>query len=233
MSEIGVILPVHREGLLAEASFACALDAARAAAGHGIGVTITVVADRADAATRALLPGWAARGATLLESEAGDLGLARNAAIAATPARFIALLDGDDLWAEGWLTAALAAARADPRRIVWHPEASLYFGAGDPRWLLHPDMEHPEFDPAQLWLRNSWNALCFAPREIFLDIPYRPTDLSGGFGYEDWNWNMNTLRQGVLHKVVPGTLHLLRQKAVSLVRSTAAAGALVIQPGTG
>jgi glycosyltransferase involved in cell wall biosynthesis len=231
MMDIGIVIPVHNEGLLAEASVACALHAAGAARIKGLQVSLTIVADRVDTATTALLEGWRARGANILDSAAGDLGLARNAAIDATPARFIALLDGDDLWGDGWLAAAHEAAHSDPRRVVWHPEGNLYFGqGGDPRWLLHPDMEHPDFDASQLWLRNLWNSLCFAPRELFLEVPYRPTRLADGFGYEDWNWHLNTIGRGILHKVVPGTVHLLRQKPVSLVRLTAAAGALVIQP---
>lgn len=214
--------------MLAEATLASAAEAVRVAARQGISVQMIAVADRPDDLTRTVLEGWRSE-LEALEVSTGDVGLNRNAAIASVTAEFVAILDGDDLWAPDWLAAAFAAARAGPAGAVWHPEANLYFGApGDEHWFLHPDMQAPGFDRAIMELYNPWTALCFAPRALFLDVPYPPSDLAGGFGYEDWHWNFATAQRGVLHKTVPGTVHFIRQKPVSLMRRTTAVGALMV-----
>ena len=229
--DIGVILTFHREGLLAQSTLRSAWEAKARAEARGLRVEVTVVADQPDPATAAVLGGWRAQGHTLrlIESEAGDVGHNRNAAIAATPARFIATLDGDDLWCPDWLTAAATRAMEGARRVIWHPEANLYFGQrGAEHWFMHPDMDAPGFDVADLVLVNPWTALCLAPREIFLDVPYPPSNVKAGFGFEDWHWNRATVARGVVHKTVPGTVHFIRQKPVSLMRSTAATGGLMV-----
>lgn len=228
--DISVIVTLHQEGLLAEATLASAARAAGVAARQGLSVHLLAVVDRPDELTRSVLEGWRSR-LEILEVHTGDVGLNRNAATASATADFVAFLDGDDLWAPDWLATAFAAAQAGPVRSVWHPEANLYFGeAGNESWFLHPDMEAPGFDRAIIELYNPWTALCFAPRALLLDIPYPPSDLAGGFGYEDWHWNLVTARRGVLHKIVPGTVHFIRQKPVSLMRRTTAAGALMVPP---
>lgn len=226
--DICVVLTLHREGLLAQGSLASAAEAVRVAARQGISARILAVADRPDDLTRGVLAAWRG-GLDLLEANSGDVGLNRNAAIAASGAGHIAILDGDDLWAPDWLAAAFAAARSGPARAVWHPEANLYFGVpGQEHWFLHPDMEAPGFDHAAMELHNPWTALCFAPRALFLEVPYPASDIAGGFGYEDWHWNLATAARGMVHKTVPGSVHFIRQKPVSLMRRTAAGGALMV-----
>nr|WP_242535197.1 glycosyltransferase family A protein [Roseococcus suduntuyensis] len=163
----------------------------------------------------------------MLEADSGDVGLNRNAAVAATRARYIAMLDADDIWGPSWLAAAFAVAAAGPPGAVWHPEANLYFGHhGHEHWFMHPDMEAPGFDRTAMELFNPWTALCFARREVFVETPYPASDVAGGFGFEDWHWNLATAARGAIHKIVPGTLHLIRQKPTSLMRRTSAEGAL-------
>lgn len=226
--DICVVLTLHREGLLARGSLASAAEAIQVAAGEGVSARILAVADRPDTLTRGVLEGWGGA-LEVLEADTGDVGRNRNAAIAASAAEFIAILDGDDLWAPGWLAAAFAAARAGPPRAIWHPEANLYFGAaGREHWFLHPDMEAEGFDRAAMELFNPWTALCFAPRALFLEVPYPSSDIEAGFGYEDWHWNLATAARGMVHKTVPGSVHFVRQKPVSLMRRTSAGGALMV-----
>lgn len=229
MADICAVLNLHREGLMAHASFRSILEARAQAEAEGIVVEIVAVLDRPDAVTRELAATFPAAGTRILELAVGDLGMSRNAAVEACNADFVAFLDGDDLWSPPWLARAWHAATSDPREIVWHPEANLYFGpAGGEHWFLHPDMDAPDFDRTAMALQNCWTALCLAPRQVLRRIPYQATRLAQGVGYEDWSWHAATMAAGVLHKTVPGTVHLIRRKAQSLVQQTFQSGALPI-----
>jgi hypothetical protein len=227
MTEITAILNVHDEGILAHASLLSILAAKRAAEAAGISVEILVAADCPSESTYAFLSTARGFGTQLLELSVHDLGLARNAAVAACSSHFVAFLDGDDLWSRRWLAMAHKMATDNSPSTIWHPEANLYFGAGGARWMLHHEMDDFAGDWVSLGLRNHWTSLCFTAREILLQVPYRSTDLKAGLGYEDWSWNAETVARGYLHKIVPGTVHLLRTRPNSLVRQTAAAKGLM------
>jgi glycosyltransferase involved in cell wall biosynthesis len=229
MSEICAILNLHNEGVLAHSSLRSVLAARDAAAAEGIAVEILVAADCPDVATRAYLETAMALGARTLELGVDDLGLARNGAVAASPSRYVAFLDGDDLWTANWLVDAYRAASRESREVVWHPEANLYFGAeGETRWSLHIDMDAAPPDCwTRLALRNLWTSPTFARRDTVLRLPYRRTKLGEGLGYEDWCWNCETIAHGIVHKTVPGTAHLIREKQGSLMRRHRDSGVLM------
>lgn len=194
----------------------------RAAAGFV--VETQAVLDLPDEATRG---GVRAQGQWIDQVEEvsfGDLGLSRNAASCLAHGRFLAFLDGDDLWGKHWLCAAFAAAAAMPAspNIIWHPEHLFIFSENDAakapeasyqsfHSLMHSS-DTPEFDPWLLAFHNLWSANTFAAREIHLRFPYRAADRNRGFGIEDWSWNMQTLGAGLSHRVVPDTVHLIRKK---------------------
>ncbi|AMJ62698.1 glycosyltransferase family 2 protein [Bosea sp. PAMC 26642] len=225
MTEITAVLNVHEEGRLAHASLLSIRHARDLAAAAGVSAEIIVIADCADAATLDYLAEQ--DDIRIVETDVDDLGLARNAGAKAALGRFIAFLDGDDLWGPNWLLRAYEAAIAEPRPTIWHPEACLYFGATTrPRWLIHPDIETADGDWVTLGVRNHWTSLSFGACDIYRRIPYSKTDLTAGFGYEDWCWNEETVSQGCLHKPVQGTIHMIRVRADSLVRRTVGAKAL-------
>jgi glycosyltransferase involved in cell wall biosynthesis len=226
MTEITAILNVHREGILAHSSLLSIAGARQTAEAAGIAVEVLAIADCSDRTTLDTLA--SAAGVQVLETSVHDLGLARNVGVGAAKGRYIAFLDGDDLWGRCWLRSAYERARAESRAVVWHPEACLYFGTKrEPWWMIHPDMETIEGDWVTLGVRNQWTSLSFALRATYMEIPYRPNNLAGGFGKEDWSWNSEVVAHGYLHKPVLGTAHLVRMRDDSLVRQTDAAKALM------
>lgn len=227
---ISCIVNAHREGLLAHASLLSLKQAVNHARDHGAQVEAIAVLDRPDPLTLEVFENFSRDHLPLklVKVDFGDLGRARNAGVANVEGEWIAFLDSDDLWGANWLAAARRAAEADPRSIVWHPEANVYFGVR-PHLFLHVDMDDQGYLPSSLAVANHWTALCFARKALFLEVPYRPTDLRTQIGYEDWHWNMEVIAHGAVHKTVRGTAHAIRTKRASLVQSSNAAGCI---PGT-
>jgi hypothetical protein len=221
--DVTVTIVLHREAAFALAALASLSDLVNVARGAGIAVETQAILDRPDAVTRHIVD---ARGRwidTVEEVSFGDLALSRNTGTRLAHGRFLSFLDGDDLWGEHWLRAAFAIATTPsaPQDVVWHPEYLYVFREiehGRPSEtgfsffsLLQSD-DTPEFDPALLPFYSLWSANAFARREFHVRFPYDPVDRNRGLGIEDWSWNLATFGAGIGHRVVPGTVHLIRKK---------------------
>ncbi|MDR6818103.1 glycosyltransferase involved in cell wall biosynthesis [Neorhizobium sp. 2083] len=222
---ITAVLNAHREGLLALPSLESLDRSVKNAVEAGYHVETIAILDCSDALTQAIIRNSCHENYRIIETDFGDLGLARNCAIEAATGDFVGFLDADDLWGADWLTkaAAIAQTRDDP--VIWHPEVNVYFGVAQ-LLFFHIDMEDPSFLHSGLVLDNYWTALSFGARELYLENPYPATDLRAGIGFEDWTWNMSTISAGVIHKVVPQTGHAIRRKETSLSRDTLKADAI-------
>ena len=209
--DITAIITGHREGLLAGPSlhsFWASVQHARAA---GLSVETIAVLDRADALTRAVFTEQPHRELTVLECDGGDPALSRGMGVAHATGDHIALLDADDLWPENWLLAAHRFVTASPRPVIAHSEMNIVFGTFRAVWW-HADSEAPGFDLDFQRFGNYWDALCLARRDVFEAHPFRPNDIKGGYGHEDWHWNNVTLAAGIAHRPVPGTVHFKRRR---------------------
>ena len=211
--DVTAVVNLHREGRAATPSLISAWRAINAVAAAGYIGHLMIVLDRADDETALLAKTWDERGAQLVSCNQGDLGSARNAAVASSDAEWFAFLDADDLWSENWLVNALKAAGEIPTSNgpdVLHPAVNVIFG--DHHSLLHHrSSDDPSFSWARFRLHNAWTALSFARRRDLAQLPFPRNTLDEGFGYEDWSWNMAVLDRGGRHHVVADTCHFIRR----------------------
>jgi hypothetical protein len=223
--DITAIVNLHAEGELASSTFVSIARAKSFAEGQALVVEVLAVLDRPTKDALHFVESYRGMEFGMMQVGYGDLGQARNAGVERASGKWIAFIDGDDLWAENWLAAAYAAATSDARPIIWHPLGLLVFGERT-HLFIHVDTEDDDFDPVVLSMSNYWASQSFAARQVFLDLPYPKSDLSQQLGYEDWGWNMKTLSQGFIHKCVPDTINACRARSGSLLKATEAMKAM-------
>ena len=209
--DITAVITAHQEGMLAGPSirsFAAAIARAR---GTGLTVEPLFVLDRPDPLTRAIFEETRDIEARIVIGDGGDPGLSRNLAASEATGRYVAFLDGDDLWSSNWLIKAHAFCSAAAKPTIAHSEVNFVFGDQRLLWW-HVDSEAEYFDPGYLRIGNYWDALVLVERDILHRFPYVRNDLKSGYGHEDWLWNCQTLAAGIAHRPVGGTVHMKRRR---------------------
>lgn len=213
MTDISVITTCHDVGRLMHAT----IKSIRLAIAEAIEVGLTVewifLLDRANQASKDYVQRHLSKDVQSVEVDFGDLGRTRNHGTQIATGEFISHVDSDDLWCPNWLTAAYAFARSLPNdRAILHAAVGIFFEGKQHLWTM-VDSESFEFCPSALFSNNCFAVSSFGPREIYLKYPYPATDLQGGFGFEDWHFNCETLGNGVPHKLVPNTFQCYRVKS--------------------
>lgn len=216
--DVAIILTLHSEGRTLRPTVYALGRAILEASAAGIETEVVVVLDRADWATQ---QAWRSvrfhedlglsAAPTLIETDHGDLGLARMSGIRVSTAPLVGVLDGDNLPTPNWIREAAGALRARADHVIAHPALIVTFDAKEEFWSL-PSSEDPGFRPGALMWFNLWDAFSMAAREVFERFPYGEFRPHGGFGPEDWAWNCETVAAGVPHIVVPGTALFYRKK---------------------
>lgn len=209
--KISCVLNAHREGYLVYPTIRSvkrAIDYARAC---GLSIELLAVVDRADSDTRSIVEREMADYGSVHPVDEGDLGLARNVGTDRSKGEYMAFIDGDDLWSQTWLVDAYLVCSTRDDETVIHPEYNVYFGTNNAHTLQHVDMEDADFNIEHFYIQNYWTALSFAKRSTYQATPYLKNRLKDGFGFEDWTWNFETIKKGVIHKVAAGTSHFIRR----------------------
>ena len=207
--DITAVLNCHNEGRALHPSLLSLADAVQVARESGLTVEIIIVADMASEATMAHLDEFAPAGSLVLSVVLGDLGLSRNAAVGRASGSYVGFLDADDLWGPNWLRDAFLFSESLHEEVICHPRANLLFGDSE-GLKIHPDQDLEIVAEEVLFAQNCWSALSFAPRSVYERVPYSAIDLANGFGFEDWQWNAETVGLGFKHRAVPDTFHCIR-----------------------
>lgn len=217
--DVAVVLPVHAEGrLMVPTLRALARSISHAESAARIRTEVVVVQDRADRETTDALAAALATGVLSSASrvqtivvEHGDLSLARNEGVRASVARYVTVLDADNLPSRAWIEAAYVRLVAHDGPAIAHPARIITFGGKREIWPL-VGTDSPAFHAGLLAWYNAWDAFAMAPREVFERFPYRPSRPESGFGPEDWAWNCDTIAADIPHLTVQNTSLLYQVK---------------------
>jgi glycosyltransferase involved in cell wall biosynthesis len=224
--DISAIIVAHREGIMAGLSLRSFLDCIADAEKAGLTVEKLVFLDRSDKATQRVFEDKTVHGVTIRTTDLGDQGGVRNEAVRHANGSAVAFLDADDLWSLNWLREAWSHfLRFGPTAIV-HPEFNLFFH-GNRNILVKMDQTDPLFDVEFLRFGNYWDTLCLAPRAAYVEHPFGVRDIEGGYAFEDWHWNCETVEAGYVHRVAPGTIHFKRRRQWSQTIQASSRGSLM------
>ncbi len=221
------IINVHAEGSIARATIESMLAAAEFATERGVSVKTLVIADRPTADTMEVIGNF--RGRVQVEhANVGDLALARNFGAELADSEYIAFFDGDDLAGNTWLYQAYVTARANPNAIV-HPQFCVHFGKYEHITEIVP-MTYKTFNKTYLIFANPFPPHNLCRTSVHRSVKYRKNEIMGGFGYEDWAWNRDTVKAGYVHTIAKDTMIFYRRKwSGSLNHASAAQNCLPLQ----
>lgn len=211
--DVALVITGHREGPWLKTAIESAL---RNKLNISETANVYVFLDRPDETTIEAARSFGAS-VTIFEVEFGDICRVRNNAVSVLKEKYLAFLDGDDLWGDSWLSSCIAKVRSSPSGsdFILHPQLTYCFGSSGIESQVvmeHIDSESPEFNSFELISSNFWSALAFAPKSVFQRFPYISSSSKLALGFEDWTFNIQTLAAGIPHKVLPETVHFIRRK---------------------
>ncbi len=126
--DVSVVINLHKEGRIAEATIESVKQAMRFALKHDIKSELLCVLDRADELTKTTCEVFS-EGAEIHETTFGDLSKARNFGASRAAGRYTTFIDGDDLWGHRWIYESVREAeKLQNEDIIIHPKMNLYFG---------------------------------------------------------------------------------------------------------
>lgn len=201
----------HREGKTLFPTIASVKRSIAYAEECGLRCSMHIVLDNPDDQTREIVMREFATQGHVHEVDYRDLAHSRNHITALSDGKYMAFVDGDDLWGKNWLVDSYLCAETASQAVVLHPEYNIFFGDENSHVFNHVDMDDDDFEIETLKRMNYWTALSFALTQTYQQHPYKKNTILDGFGYEDWTWNHETILSGYHHKVVPGTVHFIRK----------------------
>jgi glycosyltransferase involved in cell wall biosynthesis len=215
--DVTLLVTFHSEGIFAHLTLNSIERCRKYAEEAGISTEYVWVLDSIDYETEAVLlahPAYS-ENTRVIYVDCLDAGASRNAGIAISRGKAIAILDGDDYFSSNWIERAWYSLKEYGDNVILHPEIGINFGTESLYyWQVDPSGQH--YDINGLLMSNYWTSWTFAARSVYESCPYRPTrPAETGFGYEDWHWNCETIATGFQHRIVVGTIGFYRRKKIS------------------
>jgi glycosyltransferase involved in cell wall biosynthesis len=216
--DISVIVTAHNEGVILGATLNSAVEAVAAARDAGLNCQLLLGFDDASPTTKAIAEHPSFNDFSVHELALCDPYLTRNEMAEKASGKLIAFLDGDDLVSENWLTRGveLQQKSVSERHVtVIHPEMNVIFDRQTGAFAKIEQLD-PLFLPEVFYFENYYDLMAIAPRSLYLEHPFCQRDIELGYGFQDWQWNLETMAAGVLHLTAANTIVFKRRRPDSI-----------------
>jgi glycosyltransferase involved in cell wall biosynthesis len=229
---ISVIVTAHRESLLIHRTLKSVYAAIDVAEQVNLTCELVIALDRGDQKTRRYIHQFPIQRHRIVEVDAGDPGIARNAGASHATGKYVAYLDGDDMFCPQWLVAAYKYAEsARIPRLVLHPEYNVCFEATN-CLVQYDSCPKPGVSSLGLAIVNYWTSIIFLRQTMLAERPFAHLPPESGFGYEDWHVVAEQMALGAEVHVVPGTCNFIRRKRFNSVLARHSESKAVLPPTT-
>ena len=228
MFNISIVITVHREKEFLFPAIS-SMEAALSKIPRHLVCEVLFNLDNSDEFTKDIVNSLAIDKKKILYTEFGDPSFARNNAIKESRGDYIALLDGDDLWSENWLSECIKYFNENPSLVdttILHPEYNYIFDTANVL-VRQGDANSDLFDTEFLRFSNYWDALCFTKKSIYDLVQYKANDKAKGIAHEDHLWVCETLNKDINHILVKDTVHFKRRRHGSVSSDALIKGAKV------
>ena len=224
--DISIILLTHNEGVLVHSTVVAVEKMRTIAAQHEITTEVLVMMDNVSVETKEYFLSQNQLDYEYFEVSFGECGSPRNEGVKHAKGKYIAIVDGDDLFSSNYLLEAYLLAEKNTLSAIYHAEFAIAFGEELSVWKLF-DQDSRHLNPKSFIEYNPYHSMCFVSKQVLVDFPYRVTKFIDGFGYEDWDWNLRTIVGGYKHYIIPDTVAFIRRKkSGSLVKMQMTTGAI-------
>lgn len=230
--DLTAIVTAHSESVVAGPAMRAAEIAIASAESDGYKIERLIGMDSATKDCRTFFHQEAFARWTIRESKFSNPSLHRNALAEIASGSWIAFLDADDLVSANWLTAGLARLRerdAKDGKLIVHPEINWVFD-GASFVFTKPAQDDEIFNPFYFYMTNYYDTMSISPRAAHLECPYVAVDIPGGFGHEDWQWNIETIARGWRHVVAKDTIIFKRRRDMSVSVENVLRGTVLKNP---
>lgn len=210
--DISLIITAHNEGLLAHKTMLSAFKAIEELEKEKISYEIIVHIDNGDEYTKEYFKRYENdKNIRIFNNNFGDLSSSRIFSVKKAKGEYIAFADADDLYSSNWLISFYNQVKGKKDTIA-HFNYILTFGGWNTILEDLTDLnEKDEFLYA--FDSNVYGSPCMLHKDIFSDIEQRAN--IPPFGYEDWQWYVDTMAKGYKHKIAKGTVLFYRRDPIA------------------
>ena len=206
--DVSVVITAHNEGILAHKTMLSVLRAVSQLEESNVSYEILVHIDNGTPDTKRYFERYKKEDkVSILYNEFGDLSKSRNFTIQQAKGEYIALADADDLYSENWLIDFYLCVKGK-KNVVARFNYVVTFGGHHTIVTDCTDVtEQDEF--LYSFDSNIYGSPCMFHKSIYQETSQRENNRP--FGYEDWQWFLDTKAKGVKHQIVPGTVLFYRR----------------------
>lgn len=214
-----IIMNFHNEGVYAQKSLLGFLRIREYSALRGNRVDLVCVLDNPNALTEQIICNFMTHYGTnhdqMIKTNFKNLSAARNAGIDSTKTDYLGFCDGDDFFSANRVEKMLLSQLNSQNSILCFPKQVISFDKKIESFELQDSDEIPL---AQMMNHHFWVSSSFGHISTY-QSHYFDESISkdSKFAYEDWDFHLRCIANGVAMKPIRDTYMFYRRKATSLL----------------